>query len=871
MMIDKGERMKKICFAFLLPIAFLSFLFGAASLSLRPAAAQTGTYTLSENVQNAEDVTGEFSFEKSGDAFYIDIRVSDQDLTDVNKASVQLLFCLDGVPQGEAPLCFDEDMAGGIYSFNFFPWLPATGTEPQNIIVPSDDQSAEHAGNRIFQNCTVSTPVYEDGAYTVRTVWMLNERARQAVEGREEIGFDIRYVNFAGSPKILGWASDLPDLYDDLRQIGSISLQQQEEEETLPSRDFSADVYSFSVAPTENGIPKEYFSGPGGISQADYFQAMWDEEALYLSMTVTDAEKSDGGNSDWVRLAVDFNGVAGEEQSAAERKGAGVYAFNLAPWLPVDGQKPINFGGVSANGYPVLKTLDFSYVYYRGQMLLQMRLVPEEPYKSALKEGGEIGFSLQYNSGLGSGNDGSMAEQFFVWGDDDGVIDNNAAAYGRLRLVHNPNGVTENTDELYTKPYFQGDTVLNESVMFVEDKDGNVPDAPLLYTPDEIISVRSSDLFTQYEEGVDYILADGKLRLTENSSIPVVRYEDYYPSQENGGWFGGTMAAQGGGYVAFRESYFFHSMQIAVTYRHSDSWEGEEIYGKASLLPQTMQKLREDRPLKIVFLGDSVLEGANATGVIKAAPYSNKWTQMTVNRLGALYANKSVLPVYDYAKGGMNTAWGVAQASAIAKLSPDLVVIEFAGNEGTLSPDSYANNIVRMMRTISKENPQTEFILVSNFLPNPEAEMNAGVYKNIPLYRDELLALEGEGVAVADIYGAYVTLIQNKRYADMTGNNINHPNDFLCRLYAQIMLRTLSEENPLPPQEESGGEEELPPPEQDEEKPGDVPADPGGETEEPAKKSGCGGILSPAGAAFALPLLGGACALVGFRKKKGGM
>ncbi len=32
----------------------------------------------------------------------------------------------------------------------------------------------------------------------------------------------------------------------------------------------------------------------------------------------------------------------------------------------------------------------------------------------------------------------------------------------------------------------------------------------------------------------------------------------------------------------------------------------------------------------------------------------------------------------------------------------------------------------------------------------------------------------------------------------MTGNNINHPNDFLVCLYAQLILRTLSNENPLP-------------------------------------------------------------------------
>ena len=30
-----------------------------------------------------------------------------------------------------------------------------------------------------------------------------------------------------------------------------------------------------------------------------------------------------------------------------------------------------------------------------------------------------------------------------------------------------------------------------------------------------------------------------------------------------------------------------------------------------------------------------------------------------------------------------------------------------------------------------------------------------------------------------------------KRYRDVTGNNINHPNDFVVRLYAQVLLKTV--------------------------------------------------------------------------------
>jgi hypothetical protein len=37
----------------------------------------------------------------------------------------------------------------------------------------------------------------------------------------------------------------------------------------------------------------------------------------------------------------------------------------------------------------------------------------------------------------------------------------------------------------------------------------------------------------------------------------------------------------------------------------------------------------------------------------------------------------------------------------------------------------------------------------------------------------------------------HTTLLESKRYYDMTGNNVNHPNDFLARMYAQTILEVM--------------------------------------------------------------------------------
>ena len=59
---------------------------------------------------------------------------------------------------------------------------------------------------------------------------------------------------------------------------------------------------------------------------------------------------------------------------------------------------------------------------------------------------------------------------------------------------------------------WDGTVVYNESVLFLEDADGSVPDAPLLYHPDEILQVCSSTCNVEYREGVDFAVVDGKLR-----------------------------------------------------------------------------------------------------------------------------------------------------------------------------------------------------------------------------------------------------------------------------------------------------------------------------------------------------------------------
>lgn len=124
-----------------------------------------------------------------------------------------------------------------------------------------------------------------------------------------------------------------------------------------------------------------------------------------------------------------------------------------------------------------------------------------------------------------------------------------------IRLVEHDNLENEvDLKERSMQPFWQGTTMYNESILMVSH-DGGIPEGKLLFQPTEILSVRSARLDQEYEEGVDWILEDGKIKRTVNSRIPYLSTDDlYFPSYIPGL----TMPKKDGGAVLYREESYFH-------------------------------------------------------------------------------------------------------------------------------------------------------------------------------------------------------------------------------------------------------------------------------------------------------------------------
>ena len=90
--------------------------------------------------------------------------------------------------------------------------------------------------------------------------------------------------------------------------------------------------------------------------------------------------------------------------------------------------------------------------------------------------------------------------------------------------------------------------------------------------------------------------------------------------------------------------------------------------------------------------------------------------------------------------------------------------------------------------------PDTSVMIVSTMTPNPNAPSWCGSQPRFePAQIKTATEYNANGTprAVAQVTSASQAIIVKKEFHDHTGNNINHPNDFLCRIYAQTMIQTL--------------------------------------------------------------------------------
>lgn len=361
----------------------------------------------------------------------------------------------------------------------------------------------------------------------------------------------------------------------------------------------------------------------------------------------------------------------------------------------------------------------------------------------------------------------------------------------------------------FVYPIWKSNICFAEASFVRENANGVVEPLQLLYPIKSIVSVRSADLKTLYTEGIDYkVTADGNIEIIRTGSIPVLSYSDYhfpnyssvkdslktkFPAADNSGW----------GYIRAEIDTNNPGMSrwtLAVTYEH----DGESVVSvptdKSAKFSKLITKLEAGEDVTVVSMGDSITCGWSSSSLVNIAPFCPSYNKMVCKFIQKKYGIKATLK--NIAVSGSesavgNNSGGLVKVNEACAADPDLVIVAYGMNDGThMEPATYISNINTIVSTIEQKCPDACIVVVGTCLPNAEVGYNPGVtlLRHHITYAEYLANAEKntwKNAALADVTTANVEVFERKVYQDVAGSNSNHPNDYMHRIYSQVVLQTM--------------------------------------------------------------------------------
>lgn len=371
--------------------------------------------------------------------------------------------------------------------------------------------------------------------------------------------------------------------------------------------------------------------------------------------------------------------------------------------------------------------------------------------------------------------------------------------------------------DIFTSPFWEGNSVYYETICFTDFSDGKDKEkftANLIFNPDRIIAVRSTDMKTTYAESKDYTVNGKTLVRTENSALPYLRFDEYATTDEQG-W---DLPLLSNPEYRCNMSNCGYKKQVTVYYTHSDKWDGIVPKKQTDYLPRTLKKLKNGDELKIVFFGDSISTGCDTSGGVEITvgngnyseygtgtvdwlsantalrePHMPAWPEMVKQKLERVYKNEKIIKINKSSCSSAACAASKAVDETVSCERPDLVVIAFGMNGCNESESNYKGYINEIITRIKSKNENSEFLLLSAMVPN--LGLKEFVNNRLGAYEKALYEIQAQsdgGIGVVPINGIFSAINAcGKKFFDYSFNNINHPSDFGVTVYAQAVLSAL--------------------------------------------------------------------------------
>ena len=355
-----------------------------------------------------------------------------------------------------------------------------------------------------------------------------------------------------------------------------------------------------------------------------------------------------------------------------------------------------------------------------------------------------------------------------------------------------PAGTTPDTSgtALHGLPFHIPGKIEGDPLFFVQPEGETMARAVLIHLPEEIPVIRSSTLEITYEPGKDFTWQPGsrEILLTAGSRIPFKTAAELHPAPDSPQSY--RACRDGKSWMLYGEGRFFHDLQSVASYSTKASWQGPvPVAAPLEHLLHFRGKLLTGKPVKLVTLGDSISTGANASGSVGAPPMQAGYPDLVADgiaqRFGVMVGRKNL------SVSGMDSAWGLTQIPTVLAELPDVVLLAFGMNDasGRRTTEEFVKIMQELTHRIQTARPGCAVILVSPMTANPEwTHAQPEMY---PAYAAGLKTLTGPERALADVTAVWLGVLQQKSYLCLSGNGLNHPNDFGHRLYAEVVLETI--------------------------------------------------------------------------------
>lgn len=334
-------------------------------------------------------------------------------------------------------------------------------------------------------------------------------------------------------------------------------------------------------------------------------------------------------------------------------------------------------------------------------------------------------------------------------------------------------------------------TVYGEASMFAQ-----TDTVRLLFPAEKIDRVYCSATGKEFLAGRDYLHTPGSdvILRPETSRIPYLGDDELYPSDD--ALFYPDPAATavpnpGKPNLRFDAKNFFAQMQFEVDYTAVEMTEFPIHKADNSRLPRFRKLLQTPgASCRIVWLGDSISEGYNASGYLKVMPFQPPFAELTANALKEHFPAR--VELLNLGVNGYTSAVPLEKDDRYLASEPDLLVIAFGMNDLRNDVAGYIANLEKIISRCKARYPLAEYLLVSPMSGNPEwCYTPLAKSREMAAALDEFVKNSPADHALARLTALWECLLEKKSFMDLTGNGVNHPNDYGHRVLAAGVLNAL--------------------------------------------------------------------------------